>query len=47
MTALADSISDKTNVPRVRVNPVISIVQIATGCMSVCNFAKPNWPRVG
>ena len=26
MTALADSISDKTNVPRVRVNPVISIV---------------------
>ena len=40
MTALADSISDKTNVPRVRVNPVISIVQIATGCMSVCSFCQ-------
>jgi threonylcarbamoyladenosine tRNA methylthiotransferase CDKAL1 len=35
-----DSISDKVNIPRVRVNPVVSIVEIASGCMSECTFCQ-------
>src|SRR5919108_2721751 len=36
--ALNDSPVDKVNVPRVRLNPVVSIVEIASGCMSQCSF---------
>jgi threonylcarbamoyladenosine tRNA methylthiotransferase CDKAL1 len=38
--ALDDSNINKVNLPRVRVNPVISIVQIATGCLSDCTFCE-------
>jgi MiaB-like tRNA modifying enzyme len=38
--ALKDSSVDKVNVPRVRLNPVISIVEIASGCMSQCTFCQ-------
>jgi threonylcarbamoyladenosine tRNA methylthiotransferase CDKAL1 len=38
--ALEDSVSDKVNLPRVRVNPVTSIIEIASGCMSRCTFCQ-------
>lgn len=38
--ALTDSKLDKVNVPRVRINPVVSIVEIASGCMSECTFCQ-------
>ena len=34
LVALEDSSIDKVNIPRVRLNPVVSIVEIASGCMS-------------
>jgi threonylcarbamoyladenosine tRNA methylthiotransferase CDKAL1 len=37
---LEDSISDKINIPRIRLNPVVSIVEIASGCMSECSFCQ-------
>lgn len=37
--ALEGSI-DKVNLPKIRVNPIISIVQIATGCLSDCTFCE-------
>jgi threonylcarbamoyladenosine tRNA methylthiotransferase CDKAL1 len=37
---LDDSISDKINIPRIRKNPTISIVEIASGCMSQCTFCQ-------
>jgi threonylcarbamoyladenosine tRNA methylthiotransferase CDKAL1 len=40
LIALEDSTSDKVNIPRVRVNPVVSIVEIASGCMSECTFCQ-------
>jgi threonylcarbamoyladenosine tRNA methylthiotransferase CDKAL1 len=38
--SLEDSSSNKIDIPRVRFNPVISIVQIATGCISECTFCQ-------
>jgi threonylcarbamoyladenosine tRNA methylthiotransferase CDKAL1 len=38
--ALKDSLIDKVNVPRIRLNSVVSIVEIATGCMSQCTFCQ-------
>jgi threonylcarbamoyladenosine tRNA methylthiotransferase CDKAL1 len=38
--ALKDSLLDKVNVPRVRLNSVVSIVEIASGCMSQCTFCQ-------
>ena len=38
--ALEDSASDKINLPRVRLNPVTSIIEIASGCMSGCTFCQ-------
>lgn len=38
VVALEDSTSDKINIPRVRLNPVVSVVEIASGCMSECTF---------
>ena len=38
--ALEDSGSDKINLPRVRLNPVTSIIEIASGCMSGCTFCQ-------
>nr|AFK24805.1 MiaB-like tRNA modifying enzyme [uncultured archaeon] len=40
MVALEDSASDKINIPRVRLNPTVSIVEIASGCMSECTFCQ-------
>ncbi len=40
LVALEDSLIDKINIPRVRINPVISIVEIARGCMSECTFCQ-------
>ncbi|MGI0049557.1 MAG: tRNA (N(6)-L-threonylcarbamoyladenosine(37)-C(2))-methylthiotransferase, partial [Nitrososphaera sp.] len=40
LVALEDSASDKVNIPRVRLNPVVSIVEIASGCMSECTFCQ-------
>jgi len=40
LVALEDSATDKINIPRVRLNPAISIVEIASGCMSECTFCQ-------
>ncbi len=40
LVALEDSADDKINVPRLRMNPVVSIVEIASGCMSECTFCQ-------
>ncbi len=40
LVALGDSPLDKVNIPRVRLNPLISIVEIASGCMSQCTFCQ-------
>lgn len=40
MVALEDSPQSKVNLPRVRINPVVSIVEIASGCMSECTFCQ-------
>jgi threonylcarbamoyladenosine tRNA methylthiotransferase CDKAL1 len=38
--ALEDSSISKINLPKVRLNPVTSIIQIASGCMSACTFCQ-------
>ena len=40
LVALEDSSSDKISIPRVRLNPAVSIVEIASGCMSECTFCQ-------
>jgi MiaB-like tRNA modifying enzyme len=40
LVALEDSASDKINIPRVRLNPAVSMVEIASGCMSECTFCQ-------
>jgi threonylcarbamoyladenosine tRNA methylthiotransferase CDKAL1 len=35
-----DSSLDKINLPRIRINPIISIIEIASGCMSECSFCQ-------
>jgi MiaB-like tRNA modifying enzyme len=40
LVALRDSPIDKVNIPRVRLNSVVSIVEIASGCMSECSFCQ-------
>jgi MiaB-like tRNA modifying enzyme len=40
LVMLSDSEQDKVNLPRMRLNPVISIVEIASGCMSECTFCQ-------
>ncbi|MGH9933994.1 MAG: tRNA (N(6)-L-threonylcarbamoyladenosine(37)-C(2))-methylthiotransferase [Nitrososphaerales archaeon] len=37
---LTDSTRPKVNLPRLRFNPVVSIVEIASGCMSECTFCE-------
>jgi MiaB-like tRNA modifying enzyme len=32
--------SPKLNIPKIRLNPVVSIVQIASGCLSECSFCQ-------
>ncbi|MFB3096424.1 MAG: tRNA (N(6)-L-threonylcarbamoyladenosine(37)-C(2))-methylthiotransferase [Nitrosopumilaceae archaeon] len=40
IVALDDVDSSKIGLPRVRLNPAISIVEIASGCLSECNFCQ-------
>jgi MiaB-like tRNA modifying enzyme len=37
---LKDSDSEKVNLPRIRLNKIISILEIATGCLSQCSFCQ-------
>ncbi|HEV8404445.1 MAG TPA: tRNA (N(6)-L-threonylcarbamoyladenosine(37)-C(2))-methylthiotransferase [Nitrososphaera sp.] len=49
LVALEDFSVDKVNIPKVRLNPVVSIVEIASGCMSECAFCQTKiakgWTR--
>lgn len=45
LVALKDSQLDKVNIPRIRLNPVISIVEIANGCMSECTFCQTKMAK--
>lgn len=38
--ALEDSDQSKTGLPKVRLNPVVGIVEIASGCLSECTFCQ-------
>lgn len=38
--ALMDSTTPKVNLPRLRLNPTVSIVEIASGCLSECTFCE-------
>jgi MiaB-like tRNA modifying enzyme len=38
--ALEDSSTDKVNIPRLRLNNSVSIVEIASGCLSECTFCQ-------
>jgi threonylcarbamoyladenosine tRNA methylthiotransferase CDKAL1 len=40
LVALEDSTSDKVRLPRLRINKIIGIVQISSGCMSDCSFCQ-------
>lgn len=37
---LADSDLTKTGLPKIRLNPIVGIVEIASGCMSECTFCQ-------
>jgi len=40
IVALDDSMSTKVNLPKMRLNPVVSIIQISSGCLSECSFCQ-------
>lgn len=40
VVALEDSMSTKVNLPRLRLNPVVSIIEISSGCLSECSFCQ-------
>jgi threonylcarbamoyladenosine tRNA methylthiotransferase CDKAL1 len=40
MVILNDSPYNKINIPRIRLNPVVGIVEIASGCISECTFCQ-------
>ena len=40
MVALDDSDVSKVGLPKIRLNPAIGIVEIASGCMSECTFCQ-------
>jgi MiaB-like tRNA modifying enzyme len=40
VVALEDSMSTKVNLPRLRLNPVVSIIEISSGCLSDCSFCQ-------
>ncbi|HYF99035.1 MAG TPA: tRNA (N(6)-L-threonylcarbamoyladenosine(37)-C(2))-methylthiotransferase [Candidatus Saccharimonadales bacterium] len=40
MTKLSRTNQEKINLPKVRLNPIISIIQISTGCLSECTFCQ-------
>jgi threonylcarbamoyladenosine tRNA methylthiotransferase CDKAL1 len=37
----------KINVPKLRLNPIVSIVQIASGCLSQCSFCQTKLVKAG
>lgn len=40
IVALDDSMSTKVNLPKMRLNPAVSIIQISSGCLSECSFCQ-------
>ena len=40
VVALEDSVPTKVNLPRIRLNPVVSIIEISSGCFSECSFCQ-------
>jgi MiaB-like tRNA modifying enzyme len=42
---LEDSDATKTGLPKVRLNPTVGIVEIASGCMSECTFCQTKLAR--
>ena len=42
---LEDTDSTKTGLPKVRLNPIVGIVEIASGCMSECTFCQTKLAR--
>ena len=40
VSSLTNSNIEKINIPRFRINPIISIVEISTGCLSECTFCQ-------
>ena len=40
IVALDDSMSTKVNIPKMRLNPVVGIIQISSGCLSECSFCQ-------
>lgn len=44
---LKDSDITKTGLPKVRLNPIVGIVEIATGCMSECTFCQTKLSKGG
>jgi MiaB-like tRNA modifying enzyme len=47
MVFIEDSFSDKINLPKIRINPIISIIEIASGCMSECSFCQTKLAKGG
>lgn len=45
LVALSDSKTDKVNIPRIRINPAVSIVEIASGCLSECTFCQTKMAK--
>ena len=46
-TALEDSDTSKIGLPKVRLNPTVGIVEIASGCMSECTFCQTKLSKGG
>jgi threonylcarbamoyladenosine tRNA methylthiotransferase CDKAL1 len=44
---LQNSGLEKINLPKLRINPVISIVEIASGCLSECSFCQTKLAKGG
>lgn len=44
---LEDSTESKVGLPKVRLNPVIGIIEIASGCMSECTFCQTKLAKGG
>lgn len=45
LVALSDSKTEKVNLPRVRINPAVSIIEIASGCLSECTFCQTKMAK--
>lgn len=47
LVALGDTDGPRAALPRVRLNPVVGIVEIAAGCMSECSFCQTKLAKGG